>query len=75
MASPSTPPPSDARMASNCEYTTPMKQSIRAVIAFNDAHGLPYYKEDVFRFFHVEREAGYLSISMWLACLRGCRKW
>jgi hypothetical protein len=34
--------------APNTEHSTPARAKVKAVIEFNDARKIPYYKEDVF---------------------------
>ena len=46
----------------NQEYSTPIKAKVQAVVEFNDAHKILYFKEDVFRHFGVERTSGYAML-------------
>ena len=43
-----TTPENSSNYAPNTEHFTPARSKVKAVIKFNDAHKIPYYKEDVF---------------------------
>jgi hypothetical protein len=45
--------------AQGTEYTTPIRSRIQAIIEFNSAYGIPFFKTDVFRYFGVEPRTGY----------------
>ena len=44
------------------EYSTPTKAKVQAVSEFNNAHGIFYFKSDVFRNFGVERSRGWAML-------------
>jgi hypothetical protein len=47
----------------NCEYPTPNKAKVQAVIEFNNTHGVIYSKKDVFEYFHIPLRTGWRMIS------------
>ena len=52
-------PETEAQIAENCEYPTPVKAQIKAVIDFCEAKKLSVFKRDVFRHFYVLKSRAY----------------
>ena len=57
-----TPPLTEIQDDDNHEYPTPVKAKINAIVEFNDAHGIQYFKEDIFRYYQVKRSRGYAML-------------
>ena len=57
-----TTPENSSDHARNTEYSTPTRAKVKAVVKLNDAHRIPYYKEDVFRYFGIDRTSAYAYI-------------
>lgn len=43
-----TTPENSSNYAPNTEHSAPARAKVNAVVEFNDAHKIPYNKEDVF---------------------------
>ncbi len=50
-------------MSRQLHYSTPKKIRIRGTIAFLEAHGIPHFKNDVFRFHGASRRAGWRALA------------
>ena len=56
---PCTPPSLPNQRKEQQHWPTPTRVAIQEIARFNEAHGIPFYKNDLFRYYDVSKQTGY----------------